>query len=255
MSRDTVRQVAVGVGAAAAIAGAAWGSGAFGGTKIAEAADGALASDATLLAPATPAFAIWTAIYALLALFAIVQALPSRREDDRYRAIAWWLLASMLLNAAWIAVVQAGWIAASVVVLATIVGTLAVVATRLNKQPSAPIVDVLATEASTGLYLGWSAVATAANLAAALGDVNTGLAIALIVAVGLSAIAAVWRLKRRALAVSVAIAVTWGSAWIGVARLAEPANNAVAATAFVAATAVAVTGGLRLRTNVAAQRA
>ena len=255
MSRDTVRQVAVGVGAAAAIAGAAWGSGAFGGTKIAEAADGALASDATLLAPATPAFAIWTAIYALLALVAIVQALPCRREDDRYRAIAWWLLASMLLNAAWIAVVQAGWIAASVVVLATIVGTLAVVATRLNKQPSAPIVDVLATEASTGLYLGWSAVATAANLAAALGDVNTGLAIALIVAVGLSAIAAVWRLKGRALAVSVAIAVTWGSAWIGVARLAEPANNAVAATAFVAATAVAVTGGLRLRTNVAAQRA
>lgn len=251
MSRDTVRQITVAAGAAIAIIGAAWGSGAFGGTKIAEAADGALASDATLLAPATPAFAIWTAIYALLALFAIVQALPSRADDSRYREIAWWVLASGLLNAAWIAVVQAGWIAASVLLLAAIVATLVVVALRLDAQPRGGALDTAATEVPVGLYLGWAAVATAANLAAAMDGIETWLAIALIAVVAVAATTFVWRRAHRALAVSIALAVAWGSAWIGVARLDDPASTAVAVTAFVAAGVVAIAGALRLKATPA----
>ena len=125
-NRDRIRQIVVAIGAVVAIAGAAWGSGAFGGTPIKEAADGALAPDSTLLGAATPAFQIWSLIYAGLALFAVVQALPSRASDARYRSTAWWVLASMVLNAAWIAVVQAGWLAASAAVLLAIVAVLVV---------------------------------------------------------------------------------------------------------------------------------
>src|SRR5690554_315851 len=105
---DRVRQVTVLVGGALAIVGAAWGSGAFGGTPIAEAAGGALASDATVLAPASPAFSIWSLIYAALVVYGIYQALPGNATDSRLRSVGWWILGSMLLNVAWILVVQAG---------------------------------------------------------------------------------------------------------------------------------------------------
>ncbi|MDX5319149.1 MAG: tryptophan-rich sensory protein, partial [Actinomycetes bacterium] len=109
-SRVSAGQVAerltVLVGAAIATVGAAWGSGAFGGTPIEEAADGAFAAHATLLAPATQAFAVWSAIYAGLAVFAIVQATPRWGREPRIRAAAWPMLAAMILNAVWIGVVQ-----------------------------------------------------------------------------------------------------------------------------------------------------
>ena len=128
---DRVRQVTVLIGAALAIVGAAWGSGAFGGTPIEEAAGGALAADATLLAPATGAFGIWSVIYLGLAAFAVVQALPSRAADPRMRAVAWPILASMILNAVWIGTVQAGLLWLSVIVIAVLVATLARVAVVL----------------------------------------------------------------------------------------------------------------------------
>ncbi|MET0842976.1 MAG: tryptophan-rich sensory protein, partial [Mycetocola sp.] len=60
---DRLRQVVVLVSALLAIAGSFVGSGAAGGTPIAEASGGALSADATPVAPAGPAFAIWTVIY------------------------------------------------------------------------------------------------------------------------------------------------------------------------------------------------
>ena len=53
-SSDRVRQVVVLVGALLAVAAAAIGSGAFGGTPIQDAAGGALSADATPVAPDTP---------------------------------------------------------------------------------------------------------------------------------------------------------------------------------------------------------
>src|SRR5690554_1511046 len=122
---DRVRQVTVLVGGALAIVGAAWGSGAFGGTPIAQAADGALASDATVLAPASPAFSIWSLIYAALVVYGIYQALPGNATDKRLRNVGWWILGSMLLNVAWILVVQAGSVWGSFVVIVALVVVLA----------------------------------------------------------------------------------------------------------------------------------
>ncbi|WP_174435807.1 tryptophan-rich sensory protein [Demequina globuliformis] len=223
---DTTRQIVVAVGAAVAIAGAAWGSGAFGGTPIEEAADGALAADATLLAPASTAFAIWSVISAGLALFAVVQALPSRADVPRYRAISWWVLASMLLNAVWIGVVQADLLWLSPLVLASLVLVLAKVAITLVATPAHNGLDVAATDVTLGLYLGWSTVATAANLAAlAVGSTDAtadaGMPWTAIAAGALGVIAIIaarYLRERPGLAIGMGLAMAWGLAWIAVGR-------------------------------------
>ena len=223
---DRVRQVVVLVGAALAIVGAAWGSGAFGGTPIEDAAGGALAADATLLAPASPAFAIWSVIYTGLAVFAVVQAIPSRGADPRLRSVGWLVLASMILNAAWIGVVQAGALALSVVVIALLVATLALIAVRLVGTRAASWLDVWSTDVPLGLYLGWASVATAADatawgvdvLEADAGD-GAGWAVAVLVVVAVIAVAfARFTRQATALSISAGLAIAWGLAWIAYGR-------------------------------------
>ena len=223
---DRVRQVVVLVGAVLAIVGAAWGSGAFGGTPIDQAAGGALAADATLLAPASPAFAIWSVIYVGLAVFAVVQALPSRATDPRMRAVGWLVLVSMILNAVWIGVVQADALALSVVVIAILVVTLALVAVRLVSLRASSWMDVWSTDVALGLYLGWTSVATAANATAwgahaleADAGAGVGWAVAVLVAVAVVAVAFA-RFSRTATALSIAtgVAMAWGLAWIAYGR-------------------------------------
>lgn len=244
--QDRVRQVAVAAGAALAIVGAAWGSGAFGGTPIEDAAGGALAPDATLLAAAEPAFRIWSVIYAGLAAFAVVQALPSRAARPRYRATAWWILASMILNAGWIGVVQAGWLWVSALVLVAIVAVLLVATVALSRADADGWLDRAVTEGTVGVYLGWASVATAANVAAVAGSFAEPWAV-----VGLAAVLAFvlwvsWRLATRPLGAAMALATAWGLAWIGVARLDAPESDTVAVTALVASAIAAVAAALRL---------
>jgi len=246
---DRVRQVVVAFGAVLAVAGAAIGSGAAGGQPIAEAADGALSADATVVAPGTPAFSIWSVVYAGLVLFAVVQALPGRAADPRLRAVAWWVLASMLLNAVWIGVVQAGWLWGSVAVIACLVTVLCVVRLRLVATPAPRVLDAVATDVTVGLYLGWVCVATVANVAAALaasdvGDLGLGatgwgvvlaaVAALIVVAVGVRAAG------RPAVAIPVGLAAGWGLAWIAVARTQGPLVDQTVAVAAGVAAAVAV---------------
>src|SRR5690606_12326452 len=119
-----LRQVLVLLSAILAVVVSTIGSGAFGGTPIAEASGGALAADATLLAPAGPAFGIWSVIYAGLVLLAIMQALPANRDDARLDRTAGWTILALLLNPAWILVVQAGVLWLTVVVIAALAAVL-----------------------------------------------------------------------------------------------------------------------------------
>lgn len=75
---DRIRQTAVSISAVIAVVGAVFGSGAFGGDAMPEAAGGAFAADATPIAPGGPAFAIWTVIYAGLVAYAIWQWFPKQ---------------------------------------------------------------------------------------------------------------------------------------------------------------------------------
>ena len=217
-SRDRVRQVTVLVGAVVAIIGATVGSGAFGGQPIAEAADGALSATATPVAPDSPAFSIWSVIYTGLAVFAIVQALPRQATDRRLRAIAWWVLASMLLNALWIAVVQAGSVGGSDLVIIVLLAVLATMFVRLVRLDHTSALPSVVTDVTVGLYLGWVSVATLANTAAflAIADVGelglgaTGWSVVLVSAAALLAVAyGVYGRRRPALVVPVEAQDRW----------------------------------------------
>ncbi|NUU19136.1 tryptophan-rich sensory protein [Cellulomonas humilata] len=244
-TRDRVRQVAVLLGAVVAIAGAAVGSGAFGGQPIAEAAGGALSATATPLAPDSPAFSIWSLIYLGLGVFAVVQALPRQGADPRLRAVSWWVLASMLLNALWIGVVQAGSVGGSVVVIGVLLAVLAVVFVRLVRIAHTGLAASVVTDLTVGLYLGWVSVATLANIAAFLADAGVGdlglgatawSVIVLAAAAALSIAYAVFGRTRPTVIVPIGLAMAWGLTWIGLGRTTGPVvDETVAAAAFVAA--------------------
>jgi hypothetical protein len=246
---DRVRQVVVLVGALLAVAAAAFGAGAFGGQAIQDAADGALSAEATVLAPDNPAFRIWSVIYLGLLVVAVTQALPGRGTDRRWRAVAWWVLASMLLNAGWIAVVQAGVLWGSVAVIVLLLAVLCVLLVRLVRIDRTRRFDGVAVEVTVGLYLGWVCVATLANVAAALassevGDLGLGASVWGSVLAAAGAIVAIFvagfAAGRPALALSAALAIAWGLAWIAVARWQGPLLDPTVAIFAAAASAVSL---------------
>lgn len=241
---DRVRQGVVLLGAVAAVVAAAWGSGAFGGPSQPEVGDGALAPDATLLAPARPAFMIWSVIYAGLVVWAVRQALPGRATDPRERATGWLLLASMLGNAAWLAVVQTGLLGLSVPVIAGLLAVLVALVLTLRRRPPGSTTDAVVMDGTAGLYLGWVCVATVANVAAVLADAGVrdlGLgaepwAVIILAVTAVIGVALAVRTRGR---LAIAAAIAWGLAWIAVARATgEPASIATAVAAGVAASVV-----------------
>ena len=245
---DRVRQVTVLVGAVVAIAGAAFGSGAFGGQAIQDAAGGALAADATVVAPDGPAFSIWSLIYLGLAVFAVHQALPRHAADTRLRAVSWWVLASMLLNAAWIGVVQTGVLPLSVLVIGVLVAVLAVILVRLVRTPPTNAVQAVVLDGTVGLYLGWASVATLANVAATLADAGVDLGLGatawgvLVVLAGavLAVAYAVFAAGRPVVAVGIGLAMAWGLGWIAVGRADGPLVDTTVALAAGLAAGVAL---------------
>jgi hypothetical protein len=227
-AQDKLRQWTVLLGSLAAIAGAAIGSGAFGGTPIAQAADGALNAEATLLAPATTAFSIWSVIYVGLLVFAVYQLLPRHATDARLRATAWWVLASMILNAVWIGVVQAGALWLSVLVIAVLAAVLGVVASRLTASPPTTWAERLTTDVPLGLYLGWVVVATLANVTATIADGidgfdagdGTWIAVAVLAVAAVISVVLARTLRGSApLSIATGVAMAWGLWWIALGRL------------------------------------
>lgn len=217
-----VRQVAVLVGALLAVAGAVIGSGAFGGTPVDEAAGGALAADATHVAPAGPAFTIWSVIYTGLVAYAVWQVLPGQRTERQSR-LGWLVLASLVLNAAWIATVQAAALVLGVVVIVALLAVLSLALARMVRMPPRSRLEAVLVDGTLGLYLGWVCVATVADVAAVLaaeGFTELGLGpvawsvLVLAVVAALGVALAVYSGGRLA----VGAAITWGLAWVAVAR-------------------------------------
>ena len=237
---DLARQVTVLISAIVGTLVAFVGSGAVVGTPVNEVADGSLATDATLVAPAGPAFAIWSVIYTGLLWLAVLQLLPGRRTDPRQRRTGWWIAASALINAAWVLVVQAEWLWASVAVIVALLAVLVVVLVRLNERQPTSTAEKIAVDGTMGLYLGWVCIATVANTAAALvfsgwaateSTATTWAVVVLGVAAGVGLLLAVGLRGR----IAPALALAWGLSWVAVARTDEPENTAAAVMAVVAA--------------------
>ena len=229
----------------AAIVASAIGVGALGGVPIEEAAGGLLATDATHVAPASPAFSLWSVIYAALGLYTLWQWWD--QQDPR--RVTTPAIASLLLNGGWILTVRAGWIWPSVLVILTLLVVLAELFRRTSAVAPRSAIERVVVDGTFGLYLGWVCVATCANITAALvgsGAPDLGrpdlLASAGIVVAGL--IGLILALRGRG-AVAAPIGFTWGLAWIAVARTTgAPESVTTATSASIAALAVGLATAL-----------
>lgn len=243
---DLLRQCVVAASAVIAIVGSFIGSGAAGGTPIQDAAGGALATDATLIAPGGAAFGIWSVIYLGLIAYAIWQFLPAQKRDPRQRRLGYPIAASLILNAAWILSIQFDLLALSVPVIVLLLAVL-VYAFRLTIVTTPrTLVEALVADGTVGLYLGWVCVATAANVTAWL--VTTGFdglgadpdvwAVGVIAVAGLVGVLLAVRGRGR---LGPAISLSWGLAWVAVARVTGDLVSLPAAAAAVVAV-IAVVG-------------
>ena len=248
---DRLRQVAVTVAEVFCVVGTLVGVGVLG-TRVEESSGGALAADATLIAPAGPAFTIWTPIYLGLAAYTVWQWLPTQTTEPRHRAIGWLAAASMVLNAAWLLVTQQGWIWVSVLVMASLVVTLGLLVQRLEQHRSYGHGETVVVDGTFGLYLGWVAVAACANVTAALvaSDVDPGGFAAQLAAVVVLAVAAgvgVLLARRLGGRWAVAVAMAWGLAWVAWGRFADEPRSALVGAAAVAAAIVVLAATARQR--------
>jgi len=247
MVRDVVRQVVVLVSAVIAVVGSFIGSGAAGGTPIQDAAGGALAADATPIAPAGPAFSIWSVIYVGLIAYAIWQLLPRQRSDPRQRVLGYPIAVTLVLNAAWILSIQFGALALSVpIIIVLLVALIYTFFLTLRSRPTG-VLEATVADGTVGLYLGWVCVATAANITAFL--VDAGFAgwgiprdvwsVAVVAVAGAVGVLLAVRGRGR---LAPAASLSWGLAWVAVGRLAgEPFSIATGIAAIVAVVVVLVT--------------
>lgn len=222
---------------AAMVLGTLWGFGLLG-PRVEETSGGALAADATLLAPASPAFSIWSLIYLLLLAYLIWTWTPSGGASQRSAALGWLPAASMVLNGAWLAITQAGWLWLSVVDIFALALVLGLLNARLATSRPPGLVEGIVLDGAFGSYLGWVAVATCANVTAAAvaqgADLGvTGNTIAAVLVLALAAGLGALFVRRFAVSAwGVAAAMAWGLGWIAVGRLTdEPASATVGVVA------------------------
>lgn len=189
-------------------------------------------------------------IYLGLAAYTAWQWLPSQTTREVHRRVGWLAAASMVLNAAWLLVTQQGWIWLSVGVIFALALVLGVLLRRLTMLGTEGLLDRVVLDGTFGLYLGWVAVATCANVTAALvadgvepgpvvSDVAAVLVLAVVAALGL---VVARRLGGR---YAVAAAMGWGLAWITVGRVTdEPESLVTGVAAAVVAVLVLVLHGV-----------
>lgn len=205
-----------------AIIGAFLGSGAAGGMPVDETAGGWLSADATPIAPAGPAFSIWSVIYLGLAVYALWQLLPVARRSERQRLLRPWAVASALLNALWLVATQVGQLWLSVLVILALLAVLIRILLILLAHRSSGVFETIVVDGTFGLYLGWVCVATAANISSWLASAGAAgfsgwnwAAAALLVVVGAIGVSlAVFDRGR----IAPALALSWGLAWVAVGR-------------------------------------
>ncbi|KQP68273.1 hypothetical protein ASF40_19100 [Microbacterium sp. Leaf288] len=240
-AKDLARQIIVISAFCFMIVAAMVGTGLFGGTPVQALQDGALDQDGSYLAPARPAFSIWTAIYVGLFAYTVWQALPRQRGSERQRALGYLIAGTMALNGLWLVTAQFGSLGLTVLAIIVLLALLGVTFSRTVIEPADGWADRLLVDGVTGLHLGWVTLATVANITAWLTSIGSpeweasadlwGVVVLIAVAViGLGIeIASRWRLGP-------ALALAWGLIWLSVGRLeGEPHSTAIGVTAIVVA--------------------
>lgn len=255
---DLARQIVLLSAVSFMLIAAVIGAGAFGNTAVEDQQGGALDTDGSYLAPAGPAFSIWSVIYLGLIAYAIWQALPRQRASERQRAMGWPIAVTMVLNGLWLVAARFGTLFLTVVVIVLLLIALgwAFRTAVLTRDPRSGVVDSVLIDGVTGLHLGWVTLATVANTAAWLTTIvppawenaASAIGVAVLVVVALIGLAIAWRSDWR---VAPALALAWGLSWLAVERLTgSPTSTPIAIAAIVVALLVllppAAISGLRL---------
>ncbi|SKA90009.1 TspO and MBR related proteins [Agreia bicolorata] len=249
---DRARQITVAVSAVIAVVGSFIGSGAAGGTPIQNAAGGALGADSTPIAPAGPAFSIWSVIYLGLLAYAVWQLLPAQASAPRQRLVGYWVAASLVLNAAWILSVQFDQLALSCVVIVLLLAVLARTFLLLVDGRSTGLVETIVLDGTMGLYLGWVSIATAANLTAGLtvagfDGFGWGQDAWAVIVLAVAALVGVLIAIRGRGRLTPAASLAWGLAWVAVSRTTGDLVSQPATIAAIVAAAVLVIATLAIR--------
>ncbi len=115
----------------------------------------------TAVTPPDYAFVVWAPIFAGCAATAVQQALPGRSSTTENRAIGWPLAGAFAVTAAWSVASQADRVGLTPVLLPAAVALTAVAYRRLQDDPRA---QESVASVSTGMLLGWPALAAVVNL-------------------------------------------------------------------------------------------
>jgi len=127
----------------------------------------------TLVTPAGYVFSIWGIIYALLLVFVVFQALPSKRNQSFLGKISFLFILSSVLNVSWLILWHYDQIALSVVLMFALLATLIAIYLRLGiGKSTVSWKEKACVHLPFSVYLGWITVASIANVAAALVSVN-----------------------------------------------------------------------------------
>jgi hypothetical protein len=119
--------------------------------------------------PAGYVFSIWGLIYLGLIAFAILQALPSQRENPRLRAVGWWVSLGGLANIAWIFLWHYEQFPLTLVAMLVLLATLIITYLRMGfGRTKVPAAEKWAARLPFSIYLGWITVATVANVTSLL---------------------------------------------------------------------------------------
>ena len=123
----------------------------------------------SLFTPAGYVFSIWGIIYLALLAFSVYQALPAQRENKRLQNIGPWFLISNLFNSAWIFAWHYLQFGLSLVIMLGLLASLLILYTKAGiGKTSSSRNDKLFLDIPFGIYLGWIAVATIANVSTVL---------------------------------------------------------------------------------------
>lgn len=198
----------------------------------------------SLFTPAGYVFSIWGVIYLALIAFAVYQALPAQRNNPRLQKIGWWFVISNLFNSAWIFAWHYLQFGLSLVIMLGLLASLLILYSKagIGVQKAADWKEKLFLDIPFGIYLGWIAVATIANVSTVLLKINwNGFGIApeiwtiVVILVGTALAVAMAFLRKE---IAYPLVAVW--AFIGIYN-ARPEVTPVAVTALIGA-AVAFLG-------------
>ena len=128
------------------------------------------AAGSTPIDPAGYAFFVWAPILLLSLAYAVYQALPSRRGDRLLRRVGWPLAAAFVCNGLWEVVSVVGRPGVAQVLIAALLGFLAVAYLRLTRAAPGTMgrLDRWLVALPVGIYFGWITAANAVSLASLL---------------------------------------------------------------------------------------